>query len=226
MIPVVFIVGADKGGVGKTMVSRALIDYFTVANRQPRAFDTENKVAGGVLHRFFPNNTTVVNLAKSDGQVLVFDSVRTSPLTIIDIRAGLLLDSLETLSKIGFLDKAKAGELKIATLHVHDGSIAALDEIAVAAKTLSNERYYIVKNHINDRSFFEWSPERSASMNGGGTVIDIPNLDDLASEKVDDMGVGFEEFVRKTNSDVMRGYVNHWKTKVYAAFDGAGLGAM
>ena len=40
--PVVIVVGADKGGVGKTTVARTLLDYFTANNIASRAFDTES----------------------------------------------------------------------------------------------------------------------------------------------------------------------------------------
>lgn len=223
MIPQVLIVGADKGGVGKTMVSRALMDYFSVNQREPRAFDTENKVAGGVLHRFWPSSQ-IVDLTKSAGMVHVFDTVQTSPLTVIDIRAGLLLDALQTLSNIGFLMKARAGEMKIATLHVTDGSVAALDEIAHVAKMLDKSHYYVVKNHINERTFFEWSPERAKAL--GSNIIDIPHLDEYTSEKVDDMGVSFEKFCVRTESPVLRGYARHWLNLVYGAFNGAELNSL
>ena len=39
--PAVIIVGADKGGVGKTTVARTLLDYFTAHQIATRAFDTE-----------------------------------------------------------------------------------------------------------------------------------------------------------------------------------------
>ena len=39
--PAVIIVGADKGGVGKTTVSRTLLDYFIAHQIPTRAFDTE-----------------------------------------------------------------------------------------------------------------------------------------------------------------------------------------
>ena len=39
--PTVIIVGADKGGVGKTTVARTLLDYFTAHQIPARAFDTE-----------------------------------------------------------------------------------------------------------------------------------------------------------------------------------------
>ena len=37
--PVVLIVGADKGGVGKTTVTRTLLDYLASKNVSTRAFD-------------------------------------------------------------------------------------------------------------------------------------------------------------------------------------------
>jgi hypothetical protein len=219
MKPRVIVVGADKGGVGKTTVSRVMLDYFTNAHLQPRAFDTEKKETG-VLKRFHPSITEIVDFSKVDGQMRVLDSLKTSPLTLIDCRANLLLDSLDTLANIGFLDKVKNGEITIQTFHVLDGSVAALDEVADAAKILNNEGYYVVRNHINDRAFFSWSETRSKI---AGTVVDVPKLDERASEAVDDMGVSFEEFISKTDSDVLRGYVKHWKQKVYAVFDGIGL---
>ena len=52
MKPTLILVGADKGGVGKTTVSRILLDYFARKNVLTRAFDTENP--RGSLKRFYP----------------------------------------------------------------------------------------------------------------------------------------------------------------------------
>ncbi len=50
--PAVIVVGADKGGVGKTTVSRTVLDYFSANNIPARAFDTESP--RGTLKRFHP----------------------------------------------------------------------------------------------------------------------------------------------------------------------------
>ncbi len=42
MKPLLILVGADKGGVGKTTTSRALLDFLARRNVLARAFDTEN----------------------------------------------------------------------------------------------------------------------------------------------------------------------------------------
>ena len=58
--PTVLIVGADKGGVGKTTVSRTVLDYFSARNVPIRAFDTE--FPKGTLKRFHPDITEIVDV--------------------------------------------------------------------------------------------------------------------------------------------------------------------
>ena len=63
-VPQLVIVGADKGGVGKTMISRTLMDYYKHHSVEHRAFDTEAPL--GVLRRFYPDRAEVVDLIASD----------------------------------------------------------------------------------------------------------------------------------------------------------------
>ena len=56
--PVVIVVGADKGGVGKTTVSRTLLDYFSANNVPTRAFDTESRGTLKRFHRISPKSST------------------------------------------------------------------------------------------------------------------------------------------------------------------------
>jgi MinD superfamily P-loop ATPase len=58
--PTVIVVGADKGGVGKTTVARTLLDYFTAHHLPTRAFDTESPK--GTLKRFHPENCDIVDV--------------------------------------------------------------------------------------------------------------------------------------------------------------------
>ena len=48
--PALILVGADKGGVGKTTVARTLLGYFIAHHVPTRAFDTE--ALKGTLKRF------------------------------------------------------------------------------------------------------------------------------------------------------------------------------
>src|ERR1700722_7534702 len=96
-IPTVYIVGANKGGVGKTTVSRCLLDYLKANTIEHRAFDAE--FPKGVLKRFYSDKTEVVDLTDSDGQMQVFDTLGNA-VTVIDLPAGLLSPTIKTLSEI------------------------------------------------------------------------------------------------------------------------------
>ena len=107
--PTVILVGADKGGVGKTTVARTLLDYFGAHQTPTRAFDTESP--RGTLKRFHPEQTEVVDVTAVADQMKIFDTLGSSDarVTVIDVRAGLLSPTLQALSDIGFLESAKKG---------------------------------------------------------------------------------------------------------------------
>src|ERR1700741_2069206 len=71
--PAVILVGADKGGVGKTTVARTLIDYFGAHQTPTRAFDTETP--RGTLKRFHPELTEVVDVTSVSDQMKIFDTL-------------------------------------------------------------------------------------------------------------------------------------------------------
>ena len=146
--PAVIVVGADKGGVGKTTVSRTILDYFSANNVPTRAFDTE--LPRGTLRRFHPDVTEIVDMTSTADQMKIFDTLNTAKasVTVIDA-AGLMSSALASLRDIGFLDAAKTGQITFAVFHILGPSIASLDEIAETAKFMSGAKYFLVKNFIN-----------------------------------------------------------------------------
>jgi hypothetical protein len=218
MAPHVVIVGADKGGVGKTTVSRTLMDYFQTHGISVRARDTEHPQ--GVLHRFHPDRTKIVNLEESDDQVEVFDNLRDAQVTLIDIRAGLLSKTLATLSEIGFLAGVKEGRLRISVIHVIGSNKASFDEIEATATAVGGAKHFVVLNHTN-KSKFMGLP---ASVK---EPILVPMLNELAADTVDRLGVGFEAYgADKTQSSVLTGYVRAWQGRVFAEYDRRALNAL
>ena len=228
--PAVIVVGADKGGVGKTTVSRTVLDYFSANNVATRAFDTESP--RGTLKRFHPDITEIVDMTATADQMKIFDTLNTvSPsVTVIDVRAGLLSPALGSLRDIGFLDAAKAGQITFAVFHILGSSIASLDEIAETANFMTGAKYFLVKNFINNTSFFEWDQATHASYFKklkDAVAITIPKLNEMAYEQVELASVPFLTFVANKNqkgeaanySFVLRGYVRHWLGNVWAEYD-------
>jgi hypothetical protein len=228
--PAVILVGADKGGVGKTTVARALLDYLVAHNIPTRAFDTE--APRGTLRRFHPDITEVVDITSTSDQMKVFDSVSTADarITVIDVRAGLLSTTLKALRDIGFLDAAKKSQLTFGVFHILGPSVASLVEIAETSTYMSDLSYFLVKNFINNTTFFEWDP---ATYNTyfkkikGAQEITVPKLNEMACEQVELASVPFVSFVANKGMDgqaanysfVLRGYVRHWLGNVWAELD-------
>jgi hypothetical protein len=228
--PAVIVVGADKGGVGKTTVSRALLDYFIAHNIPTRAFDTESP--RGTLKRFHPDVTEVVDITTTGDQMKIFDTLSTTDaqITVIDVRAGLLSSTLKALSDIGFLDAARKGQLTFAVFHILGPSVASLDEIAETSGYMTDGNYFLVKNFINNTTFFEWNPQTYNSYFkriNGAHEITIPKLNEMACEQVELASVPFVSFVANKSPEdntasysfVLRGYVRHWLGNVWGEFD-------
>ena len=95
--PAVVLIGASKGGVGKTTVARTLLDYFADRRVSARALDTE--VPKGTLKRFHPDVTDIVDINHVPDQMRIFDTVNSTDasVSLIDVRAGLLSPTLQAL---------------------------------------------------------------------------------------------------------------------------------
>ena len=226
--PTVIIVGADKGGVGKTTVSRTILDYFSARNVPIRAFDTE--YPKGTLKRFHPDVTEVVDMTSVPDQMRIFDTLSETKVTVIDVRAGLLSTSLAALRDIGFLESAKRGQIQLGVFHIVGPSIASLNEIADIAPFVADGKYYLIKNFINNTSFFEWDQSTYDSYFKkikDAVDITIPKLNEMAYEQVELSSVPFVTFIANKGpngeaanySFVLRGYVRHWLGNVWAEFD-------
>jgi hypothetical protein len=225
MKPSVILVGADKGGVGKTTISRALLDYLAANNILTRAFDTETP--RGTLKRFHGPVTDVVDITETADQMRIVDTLQSAQVkvSVIDTRAGALGGTLRALRDMGFLDAVKAGEFNFTLLHVLGPSIASLDEIVETAPYVVDANYFLVKNHINETNFFEWDPVTHRKyfdkVNPTGEIV-IPKLNEMAYEQVEIAGVPFSTFVANKTANgepanqsfVLRGYVRTWMGKI------------
>ena len=226
--PTVILIGADKGGVGKTTVARTLLDYFAAQEIPTRAFDTEPPK--GALHRFHPNISEIVDVAEIAGQMRIFDTVSDSSVTVVDVRAGLLASMLQTLRNIEFLDSVKTGQITFVIFHILGSSIESLNEIKNLSSFTKDCKYFLVKNFINDTSFFEWNQATYSSYFkklNDAVEIKIPKLTERAYEQVELVSVPFSTFIankdqkgeRANYSLVLRGYVRYWLGHVWDEYD-------
>lgn len=229
MTPLVIMVGADKGGVGKTTITRALADYLESGDAivPSRIFDTEHPA--GDLVRFHPG-ARVIDMLRVRDQMEVFDGIASDRVTLVDIRAGMLSPLLAALDAGGLLADVRAGTVNLAVLHVLGPTIASLEEIAQTAKAIGGgARHLLVKNRINDTGFDLAADPRYAPAFAkmAPVTIDVPKLTEVACEEIQRRGMGFAAFAADpAHSRMLRGYVRTWLDAVFAEFERVGLGEM
>jgi hypothetical protein len=228
------LVGADKGGVGKTTVTRLVIDFLQMANREARAFDTQ--VPTGALKRFYPDSARMLDIRNVRDQARLVESLAEhDAVTIVDIRAGQLGNTLRFMEDVGLLDAAAQGEARVLVLHLIGASVASLSELAAIAPYKNKCEYRIVKNFVNDSNFFKENAgffDRYLGEGDAWREIDVPRLDPLAYEAVELTGLPFSSFVfdepargpeARPRSFVLRGYVRTWLERSWTNFEKAGL---
>jgi len=234
MRPMVLMIGADKGGVGKTTIARTVLDYLAANGAPARAFDTE--YPRGTLKRFHPKVTEIVDVTAASDQMRMLDTLTTSDakITVIDIRAGLLSPTLKAFTDVGFFDLVHEGEFDFGLFHVIGPSVSSLDEIGHVIPYTAGRNYFVVKIFINETSFFEWSPEvykgyfKTAK---SAVELTIPKLNELACEQVELAGIPFSNFIANRSANgqaavhslVLRGYVRTWLNQISGEYDRVGL---
>lgn len=226
--PLVIMVGADKGGVGKTTVSRALDEFLRHRQAGAKIFDGEWP-AGDL--RQFAEASEVVDMQSIDTQMRVFD--RLAGVTLIDIKAGLFTEVLDQLARTGLLDDVREGHFSLALLHVIGPSAASLSEVeAISARLGVGANHWLVKNYVNEGGYKEWESDprfagflggRKHFLNGGDRVITIPHMEARACTEVQRLGQPFGAFIETSASRILRGYVQAWLREVFAAFAASGL---
>jgi hypothetical protein len=234
MRPMVVMIGADKGGVGKTTIARTLLDYLDANGVPARAFDSE--YPRGTLARFHPKVTDIVDVTAAADQMKMLDTLADmgATVTVLDIRAGLLSRTLKAFTDVGFFDLVRGKEFDFCLFHVVGPSVASLEEIGTVAPYAEGRNYFVVKNFINETSFFDWNPQiYKGYLKGGREAVEltIPKLNEMACEQVELAGIPFSSFIANRNGDgqaaayslVLRGYVRTWLNQITNEYDRVGL---
>ena len=121
--PTLLIVGAQKGGVGKTTIARLLLHWLEENRRAHIAFDTETPL--GSLIRFHDDKTELADITEVPAQMRIFDAVasdRSGATFVVDLRAGYLYAILDLLTDLRILRDAQEGAFDIVFLHLMGGS--------------------------------------------------------------------------------------------------------
>jgi hypothetical protein len=218
-------IGGEKGGVGKSVVARLLVQWAIDKQLPFAAIDADE--SHGALLRHYAGYTRAVDLARPESaDHIVSLALDTDQRVIVDLPAQSDRLLASWLGEGGVLDLLRESNVDVSFWHVMDDG---KDSIGTLARLLDRyagkpARVVIVENLGRGKEFslFDRSAAREAANAAGALTIQLPELQAPAMRKIDRSDGSFwaavnnPEFAPELFTRMDRQRIKAW---MVAAFD-------
>lgn len=181
-------IGGEKGGVGKSLVSR-LVAQFLIDRELPfLGFDTDR--SHGALLRFYSGFASPVLVDRYEALDSIIEAAVEQPerRILVDLAAQTHDPLVKWMDESGVLDMAAESGFTITYWHVMD---SGRDSVDLLKKLLdrfgARLNYVLVRNQMrgDDFGMLEQSGEQDRAIGFGAHVVTIKHLSDSIIQKID-----------------------------------------
>jgi hypothetical protein len=210
----IFVISSSRPRVGKTLVARALTEYFCVQSRPVAAFDVNPDEFSLIDH--LPAYTAAASLADTRGEMALFDQLvlEDDVPKVVDLNHQLLDRFFQVMQQIDFTAEARRRALAPMVLFVADPDERSRQGYATLKDRFPELPLVPVLNENVQRVGAyraHFPPTRL-----GGDPISIPALTPVVRSVVDRRSFSFLSYVQKTNDNTSELY--QWMAHVFIAF--------
>ena len=190
----IHLIGGEKGGVGKSMVSRLLAQYFIDQALPFVGFDTDR--SHGALLRFYAGFASPVLVDRYEALDHIVESAIEQPgrRVLVDLAAQTHEPLVRWMEESGVLDMASESGFALTYWHVMD---AGRDSVELLSRLLDRFgdrlNYVLVRNQLRGDDFgqLEKSGQQDRAVSLGAKVITLKHLSDAVAQKIDAHNVSF-----------------------------------
>lgn len=181
-------VGGEKGGVGKSMVSRILAQYFIDHDLPFTGYDSDR--SHGALMRFYAGyaSPVVIDDYANLDRVVEAAAVGGSERVLVDLAAQTHHALMRWMDDSGLIELAPEAGLSITYWHVMDAGRDSVDLLKRLLDTLGGRvGIVLVLNALRGDRFeiLDASGERERALALGARVMTLGHLDDGTVQKID-----------------------------------------
>jgi hypothetical protein len=210
----IFIVTSSRPRVGKTLVARALTEYFCVQRRPVAAFDVNPDEFSLIDH--LPAYTAAASLADTRGEMALFDQLvlEDEVPKVVDLGHQTFDHFFAVVREIDFASEVRRRAVAPMVLFVADPDERARQGYAMLKDRFPDLPLVSVFNENVPqimRCRAEFPPTRL-----GGEPIGIPALTPVVRSVVDRRNFSFVAYVEKTNDTTSELY--EWLRRVFISF--------
>ncbi|MBN8492937.1 MAG: mobilization protein [Burkholderiales bacterium] len=228
----VHLIGGEKGGVGKSLMSRLLAQYFIDHDIPFLGFDTDR--SHGSLMRFYAGYASPVLIDRYEALDTIIESCVDQPgrRVLVDLAAQTHEPLTKWMDESGVLDLADVSGLAIHYWHVMDSGRDSVDLLKRLLDRFGHRlRYVLVRNQLrgDDFSQLEQSGELERAIGLGAKVVNIKRLHDAVVQKIDAANSSFWAAKNTGNATgaklglMERQRLKLWMNHAYAEIAGAGV---
>jgi hypothetical protein len=195
-----YVVCSPCRGVGKTLVSRLLTEFYVLDRRPVAAYDLADE--GPQLADYLPRFTTISDIGDIFGQMVFFerliaDSDRIA--NVIDLSHRTFKSFFTAVEKIGFFEEARRRAIEPLILFIIDQDPASPDAYASLYR-LTEASLLPVCNRTDPSAISDYDTPPNAS--APPTSLEIPLLSFSLRALIDRQAFSFCEFARATPADL------------------------
>ena len=210
----IFIVASPRTRVGKTLVARALAEYFTADDRPVAAFDVNPDEFA--LVEYLPAVTAVASIDDTRGQMALFDQlvVADQVAKIVDLGVGQFEKFFAVMHELALARELRRQGIMPVVLFVADGDRRAQQAYALLQHRFADLPLIPVINEavpIVARYRDHFPPSRL-----GGAPLVIPALAAVIRTVIERPGFSFAAYTAKTADTTTELY--GWIRKVFLEF--------
>ncbi len=228
----VHLIGGEKGGVGKSVMSRTFAQYCIDRNIPFRGFDSDR--SHGSFRRFYGDFAEHVDLEDFQSLDRFAETALTAEKTqvVVDLAAQSSKSIKTWMEDTGVLELFSESNVPVNCWHILDDGRDSLEMLGRLLEDFGGEvRYVIVLNHGRGARFdaFHASPEKAKALELGAKIIELPKLHEGSMRSVDHSNSSFWAAVNaaEDGSQLLgildRQRVKVWLKKIYAELDQLGL---
>lgn len=225
-------IGGEKGGVGKSLVSRLLAQYFIDHQMPFLGFDTDR--SHGALLRFYGDFAAPATLDAHDSLDRVVEAAAEDPQrrVLVDLAAQTSASLGQWFEDAGVLELAGSLGLGVTYWHVMDSGKDSVDLLSAWLDRFGGQMpLVLVQNEVRGSGFelLGSSGQRERALSFGAKQLTIPKLPDATMQKIDGTSASFWAAVNSSERAATglglldRQRVKVWLNRVYTGIDSVGV---
>ncbi len=229
----VHLIGGEKGGVGKSVMSRVFAQYCIDRNIPFQGFDSDR--SHGSFMRFYQGFAEHVELENFQSLNHLAEAAlqgEDGSQVLVDLAAQSSSSLRGWMDDTGVLELFREAGVMVNCWHILDDGRDSLEMLGRLLEDFKTEvRYVIVQNYGRGARFdaFQTSPQKLRAQELGAKIIELPKLHEGSMRQVDHSNSSFWAAINAAeNGDQLLGILDRqrvkvWLRKVYSELDSLGL---